>query len=193
MVLSTTSCFPLQIPSDGEADDTEILDLQERANRLLLREYDVILAGFISFFLIDTFFSDFPLENVQLMDQYVQARKAWDAQISLLQPATMSSSKDLSFLELRYLKTNVCINIDMSAFSVYVCTDLLLLLCCVFIHLCRESQVRLRASCVLPEIFYPSFFGKSTAARGRHLVPVAFTEKDGTGQGGSLAYAAHQA
>ncbi|TWW79378.1 hypothetical protein D4764_10G0004080 [Takifugu flavidus] len=43
---SPTSCTALdnmdsmahKIPSEGEADDTEILDLQERANRLLLRE-----------------------------------------------------------------------------------------------------------------------------------------------------------
>lgn len=69
------------------------------------------------------------------MDQYVPARGAWDAQISLLQPATMSSSKELSFLELRYLKTNVCINIHMSAFSVCVCVLTFYCYCavCLFI------------------------------------------------------------
>lgn len=61
------------------------------------------------------------------------ARRAWGAQISLLQPATMSSSEDLSFLELRYLKTNVCINIHMSAFSVCVLTFYCYCAVCLFI------------------------------------------------------------
>lgn len=34
--------FFFQMLSEGEFDDTEILNLQERANRLLLQEYDKV-------------------------------------------------------------------------------------------------------------------------------------------------------
>lgn len=168
--------------SQGEFDDREILHLQEKASRLLLRGYKNCWAILkINGFSCSNFF--FSNSECSVSDGSVPVSSEGLGCSDFSSPISIDEPVKQPLIPSLFKNTTgrgrVWTRIPFVIYRQILFCVLLCFKLCVNIY--SKGQLRLSSWCVLPKICH-AFFGASYLSRGRHIVPVAFKEENGTSQ-----------